>query len=252
MYGVLNRSQWRDEIRRSLGQIPPIDTGGAVGGQPLAAQRPTNADCLWAQDQAVAFFSRKIPALAGDSESRAWPVAAQTANGPWSLQLQSIAPLGSVKNIYRVLWFPTGGQMVQLTQSSSERLDYDRTLIEADLAGTPMEWWIRNGYLLVRPAPSVAGEFLFQAGTCVWSLSGGVDAERPEIFNGDDFPVLVAKSAQLICQKYPEDSKIMRFLPIVSAQVQDGLIDMQNAYGMRAAGQKRRPRTTRNRGYGYR
>ncbi len=239
MFRQLNRAQARDEGRRQLGIVPPIDSGGTSGALPTRFLKPTNAEMNTAWDKAIAYFSRKLR-LSPNPGPLPVPVAAQTADGPYTVRLQTIAPFGSVNQIRSVRWQATGADAIDLTVTSEADLIRQRHVSENSTPGAPTSWWVDSGTLFVEPAPDADGELLVNAETAIWSQSATVDGEIPEVFPADHFPILIAKMCEILCLHFPNDAEMQKRLPAFIAEAQDGLGDMRLHFAresMTAAGQ---------------
>lgn len=255
MYGQLTRAQGRDAIRIKMGQIPPIYDGsaGAAGAQPTRWPRPLNAELNIFIDEAVAWFSTKLD-LGSDPLPVSFPVPAQTADGPFVLRLQNLAPFGSVTSIRYVSWRESGGTAQMLDPVSQEEMDRDNVVLEESAVGTPRRFLVSGGNLLIDPAPEAAGELLIRSGSVLWREAATVDQEVCDIFDTDHFPYLWAKAAELCALQFPAEAEMQKRLPAFMATVREGLADMRWFFLRRNMGERGNMTagTTRVPGYGYR
>lgn len=235
MFGPLTRAQMRDQIRRELGQTPPIDDGaGAAGAQPTRWPEPTNIALNLAIDKAAAWLSRKCPELSGEAVPLEYAVAAQTDSGPFRIALFHIAPQGSVTAVRRASWRPTGGSATLLTPVTAEELDRARDNWESEPPSTPTRYWVAAGELLLSPAPAAPGDLLLILGRSLWTAAQTADDEVMDFLPADHYPTFIAQAAAYVCMAYLDDPEYVALLKGLSAQVADGLGDLERFLGRRS------------------
>ncbi len=150
-------------------------------------------------------MSRKIK-IAGDSKPVLYPVQAQTANGPFQITLQQIAPTASVNSVRRVAWLQDNVNEQPLERWNREEQDRDRWLsLMTQQPGGPQAYWVENGVLSLWPAPITAGTLSIMLGKALWSQAQNIDSEVVEIIPSDYWPIIDYKTALLVCLQQPED-----------------------------------------------
>lgn len=193
MATLFTRSQFRDQIRRKLQIVPPVDEGvGPEGAQPDNAPNPTNAQINDAFTQAIADINITCGWHQLDISV---PVAAQTATsiGPFCLELAGLTPnttgaaigdvLAYVNDIRRVLW--TGASMtvpILLSPTNRDSLDRnDMSTYYAITPGQPQSWYCEGYRLYLTPAQ-------FEAGTLDLLCGEGVPDFRHDSSTLDHIP----------------------------------------------------------------
>lgn len=234
MYGANTRAAMRDQVRRRLDQIPPIDDDPTqpAGAQPMRWPWPHNALLDAAIDDAVAFFSRKVK-MAGDPLPRTIPIAAVSDYGPYAVDLQTIAPFGSVNEVRRSSWQPAGGSEFPLRSWDRQEMDRLRYGWMNTPPGTPRWCWYEAGSLMLYPAPAAAGSLLVMLGVALWTHADTSDGETLEIIPADHLPAVVAKAAHFVCTAPAADAELARLAPVLLAEVGDGLADMRALFSRR-------------------
>lgn len=240
-YGSLTRAQLRDAVRRELSQIPPIDDGtGAAGVAPTRNPFPINALVNAKLDEAVAYFSRKCR-IAGDATPRSLPIPAQTATGPYAIDLQRLAPFGHANDVLSAWWVESGGTTGSpLTPDHRDNRTRDRADWPHTGVGTPERYWVDRGKLLIEPAPSAEGTLKVMLGTALWIQATTVDQETIEIIPSDYLPIVAAEAARLVCMTQIEDEEMQNKIPALTAKVVDGLGDMREFFARRNRGYQAR------------
>lgn len=198
--------------------IPPIDHGvGAAGAVPTRNPFPTNAALNNFIDDQVAEMSRAVK-IAGDATPILYPLAGQSANGPYQIRLQSIAPTGSVNDVRRVTWLPDGINEVPLLRWNREELDRDRTGFMTQPPGAPEGYWEEFGVLSVWPSPASGGTLSIMFGKALWSQAQDVDGEVPEIIPSDFWPMIDYGAALLVCASQPANNVFASQANIIQAR----------------------------------
>jgi len=163
----MTRAEMRDWIRRMLGIIPPVDTSdtSALPGQePTQQPYPTNALI----DQAIENAARHVNLSLGiivDTTVRQISVAAQTADGPYRIGLDSLQTgSGSVWGVREAFW-NNGSSDSPLTPASFRDLNRDGEAWTDTEAGTPTRFIVEGLSLYLYPAPSAAGTLKLRCST---------------------------------------------------------------------------------------
>lgn len=236
MYGPLSRAQMRDQARRMLDQIPPVDDGGAEGAQPTRFPYPTNTELNTAINEAVAFFSRECR-IGGDPVPRSMPLPQCTNLGPFALALQQIAPGGSVNEARGVKWATNTTTANPLRPRNREEMD--RLLIgwESQVPGTPSDYWVEGGSLMIWPAPSCAGLLVLQFGTALWLQATNLDLEVLDVIPNDYLPVVMAQVVLNVAAKQPGDVEMVGrakyYAGVVGDENRGGLSQMMAFFARR-------------------
>lgn len=205
-YSVSTRAEHRDQVRRLLGYIPPVDDNVGVPGEvPTVNPWPDNPFLDVAIDDTVAWMSRKVK-VAGDAAPILYPVPSQTANGPYQITLQQIAPLGVVNDVRRVAWLQDNQNEQTLRRWNREEVDRDRLSgFMTQVPGAPEAYWVEFGKLSLWPAPQTAGTLSIMFGKSLWSQAQTIDDEIVEIIPSDYWPIIDYRTALLVCLQQPED-----------------------------------------------
>lgn len=226
MYGPKTRAALRDDVRRAMSQVPPIDTGvGIAGAVPVRNPWPTNPLCNQMIDASVAFLSRKGK-LAGDATPELIPIPAQTANGPLSLSLQDIGQTLAVNDVKRIAWYDSGGTVESLLiPDNRENLDRNLRSLMTQPPATPQRWWVEASRLQIWPAPQNAGTLSAMFGIALWSQSQTLDGELLELIPTDYVPLVVWKTVSLLCGTQPDDAVLRDLMQLADREIADMLPD---------------------------
>lgn len=204
---IQTRAMLRDDVRRVFSQVPPIDTSsGVAGAQPTRNPWPTNPSVNMFLDHAVAYMSR-IGRLSGDALPRMLPIPAQEDALPFVINLQSLSPSLHTNEVRRVAWYDsTGTNESKLKGTSRQAIDWQQKTSSMYVQpGTPMQFWVESMSLYIWPAPVDDGTLSLMCGTSMWSESQNLDGEVPELIPVDYYPLLINKTASLLCATQPED-----------------------------------------------
>ena len=227
MYEISTRADHRDQVRRILGQVPPVDDGvGAAGVQPTRNPYPTNSSVNAFIDDAVAWMSRKVK-VTGDTRPRLWPVAASVAAGPFQIAIQQIAPTGVLNDVRRVAWLPDNQNEILLKHANREELDRTRMMLMTQPAATPRLYWVEFGTLSIWPAPQTAGTLSVMFSRALWSQSQDIDQEVIDVIPSDYWPLVDYKAAQMVCLQQPDDNVMQARLSFINAMIADTLPDFE-------------------------
>lgn len=255
-YNVQTRAQHRDQVRRLMSIIPPIDQGvGVAGALPTRWPKPTNPNINMQLDFAIAWLDGECQ-LGGDATPISYPVAAQTGlnPGPFTINLQAIAPLGSINDIYRVSWIDgSGTNEDQLISRSREELDRYRMQEMTSPTGTPIYYWVEHGSLMVWPSPDANGTLFIMAGKALWSQSQQIDNEVIELIPSTYWPLVDALTVSLICAQQPMDMVLQGLKQSMDQIVSTMLPNLKRMINRRNRNQQSfiRPGGYRTGGYGY-
>lgn len=187
---LLTRAEMRDEIRRMIGILPPIDLvpsiGALPGAQPSNYPVPTNQQINSCLTNAISNINREcqyhvnvynVPVAAGGTSTY----------GPYAISMEDFTPntsataiftpSGLVNNILRVLWTPQGGQPNNLIQPiSRDNLDRSGVSNYQNLLPSQPTWWYVEGYTVyITPAQDAAGTYTFTCGTGLVGLQTDAD-----------------------------------------------------------------------------
>lgn len=180
----MNRAEMRDFLRRALNKVPAIDVGiGPDGGEAKkgdpapSTPQPTNPQINQAIDTAISRISMAFNGLY-DPELRRLDVAAQTANGPFYIDLQRIGlglANGSVFQVVTAKWYVSGSTPLNLTQASIENWDQDRPQWGSMPPGLPTKILTGGTKIGLWPAPAAAGELEVTVGVRLKLGPGDLD-----------------------------------------------------------------------------
>lgn len=155
-------------IRLRLNIPTPMDMGlpGArIGDEPSFFKEPSNYKLRSAITSACQLVNRHIH-LADMGSIRSLPIAAQTAMGPFQVDLGSIGGLAprSLNSIRRA-WWNDGTTSIRLRPVQLDRLDFtENANYINDPTGTPRRFAIEGYTLYLDAAPASAGTFQFMGG----------------------------------------------------------------------------------------
>lgn len=183
---LLTRAEFRDEVRRCLGIVPPIDdpaSGAQAGEQPTNAPKPTNQEINQALQNAVSDCNRGAEFHQDRFDI---PVPAQVSGtlGPFQINLATldpntfgvlVSPIARIVSVQRVLWHsgtqanPTS-QPVLLAPVYRDNLDRGGNTDYFNVpASLPQQWYVDGYSLLITPAQNVVGVYQL---TCATGIRG--------------------------------------------------------------------------------
>lgn len=179
---LLTRANMRERIRRDrLGIITPLQmslASAAAGDVPTYQPDPSNESINAAIEEALAELNSDIFFATGSSLIPI-SVAAQTANGPYRINLQtaisSYTALGQINTTRHVHWTPTSGPVINLTPRTFLELNRDYQDIYNTPVGMPNFYSIEGYQILLFPAPSVVGTLYLEAGLSMLSPTSDTD-----------------------------------------------------------------------------
>lgn len=162
----MNRAEMRDRVRRLLGIKPPIDTSdpdAKAGDEPIQQPYPHNALINQVIDSTAALVNAQL-GIAIDSIIRSVTVSAQTADGPYRLDL------GLVDD-YAVMdaWWNNGSNDAILRPTSFTDLNRDGIVWSDEAPSTPDHIIVEGMSLYLYPAPASAGTLKLR---CKLGISG--------------------------------------------------------------------------------
>lgn len=146
----------RDWVRRMLGIVPPIDTSdpdAQVGDTPIQQPYPSNSLINQVIGSTADWVNTEV-GLVTDSAIRSISVSAQTADGPYRVDLGTLAddPYG-----VREAWWNNGTNDLHLTPTSFAELDRRGFIWPDEGVSTPQYLVVEPGSIFIHPAPSAAG-----------------------------------------------------------------------------------------------
>ncbi len=185
---LLTRAEFRDQIRRYIGIVPPVDVplvGALPGEQPTNYPTPTNMQINQCLVDAIANINRecqyhvntfRVPVAAADNASY----------GPFQLSMEDfvpntsatalVNPRGLINDIQRLLWTPSGGVPVIIQPITRDQLD--RNFVSQYYATPPSQpnlYYVEGYSVFITPAQSEAGTYTFTCGTGLVGLSSDGD-----------------------------------------------------------------------------
>lgn len=189
---LLTRAAFRDEVRRCLGIIPPIDvpgSGAAPGDQPSNSPKPTNQEINQALQNAVSDCNRDTEFHQDRFDV---PVTAQSSDllGPFFIELSTlnpnrvgvlVQPVARIITVQRVTWHPgelseTLTNQTLLTPVFRDSLDRSGTSDYYTIPASTPRYWFVDGYgLLITPAQNIAGVFQLTCATGIRGLQCDTD-----------------------------------------------------------------------------
>lgn len=225
MSTYFTRAAFRDIIRRNIQIPPPLDTNqGAEGDCPSAFPSPSNADLNQAINEAIANLN--IACDLGRVLDVEVSVAAQTANGPFYIDLRTVTAPGRdangwINTVERASWTTDDTNFTRLFPVSRREKDRNGRMWENDAPGTPNEYWIEGYNLALWTAPGTAGTLHLIAGTELFPLSTD-GATLTEI--AAQFQVVVSNYAtMLVAVKRPQDAEMQAIAGNFGAMAKDGM-----------------------------
>jgi len=90
-----------------------------------------------------------------------YSVAAQTANGPVSIDLSGYP--GGINSVMSAWWQDSSSNVIPLTYTSSYDLGRDYTLYDGIQPGTPLQLFVEGYRAWLQPAPASAGTLFIRA-----------------------------------------------------------------------------------------
>lgn len=224
MIQLYNRAWYREAVRQLFGQVTPYEDGvGAPGEQPVQNPTPTNSNINFCLDMAAAWFNTEC-SICGDSVPRQIPIAAQTNPGPFLLNLQQIAPYGSVNTVERVTWISApGATETILVPADREQLDRRGLPLMTQTPGVPQSYWVEFGNLALWPAPESAGTLAAMFGTAIWQQSQEIDADRIDVVPQEWLPIIIYKTVALLCGEQPDNLEFSRLYALMTGFINDQL-----------------------------
>lgn len=180
-FKLFTRAEFRDEVRRSMNIVPPIDVSlsNPAGAQPFNYPNPTNQQINQAFQQAISQTNRE----AGFHVTEyTLPVAAidATTEGPFGIYLGDLTPnttgstvafppKGIINDVQRLLWLPAAAGSVPVLVLPKFRDNLDRSgnssYYRTFPAAIPQFWYIEGYTLYVTPSQSTTGSYILTVGT---------------------------------------------------------------------------------------
>lgn len=176
---LLTRAQFRDQIRRYIGIVPPIDVPNATalpGQQPTNYPVPANQQINQCLTDAIANINRECQYHVQAIDVPV-PAADPTIYGPYQIDMSLFTTQTALVNdIQRVLWTSSGG-VPQIIQPVT-RDQLDRNFVSQYYAFQPSQpelYYVEGYSVYITPAQNSAGTYTFTCGTGLVGLQNDGD-----------------------------------------------------------------------------
>lgn len=238
MADVLTMRQMRDAIRTlRLNKRTAVEAALDAGLDPMAfggpgepspnEPDPTNLQCNLAIHDTISDINIKAR-LGGGDKTVALPIAAQTANGPYRVNLQTdFFPREAQINEVKRVWWGTGNTPLRWTsQREQDALGIDFMTVPPAL---PQQCWTNNYGLYLLPAPSTADTLYALLST---ALQGPVSDDDiiPQL-PADLYPVVLDGAGYRLCATQPDDAVMQERAKILGPRYLDGINDIKITMG---------------------
>lgn len=214
---LYTKAQFRDQVRRILLQVPPVDAGGLPGQQPSAFPWPSNQQINDSIDQSISWINTRTGwnTAYTDLVVTQSEVGQSTQIGPLALSLQQAtlldpnwSALGLINQVKHAYWTPTDGTTpyrllpgsMEEWNTSARRYDWRGTI-----AGYPKWYWVEGNNLNILPWPTITGTVELLAGMGLGGFANDSDtmSELPNDYQN----VVLYQTVYLVCAANAQDSE---------------------------------------------